>query len=350
MFDLNQIFLQAIAKGASDVHLIAGERPIMRIYGLLKDLDPKAPIINNDELTKAAFTLLNKEKIERFENEWDLDLAHQVDSTRFRINLHYQLGQIALSARVVPKDIPEPEFIGLEDKLYELTHLNKGFILVTGPSGSGKSTTLAVMINIINMERRAHIITLEDPIEFIYPKKNSVIEQREVGRDTKSFYSGLKYALRQDPNVILIGEMRDPETMAAALTAAETGHLVFSTLHTNSAAETLERIVDSFDSERQHQILIQLAGALAAVVTQQLVPTVDDKIAVAREIMVNNAAVSNLIRQNKTAHIPSVIQTSKAEGMISMNNSLKNLLNKGIISKQVYQNRSLNAERVGTYF
>ncbi|MBI5621904.1 PilT/PilU family type 4a pilus ATPase [Candidatus Falkowbacteria bacterium] len=348
--DINQFFSTAITKGASDVHLVAGHKPTVRIFGKLQEIDASASALDNAELTKGIFGLLTKEQVGRFEREWELDFAYQVDHTRFRVNLHYQLEQIGLAARLVPKDIPTPAEINLEPVLYELTHLNQGFILVTGPTGSGKSTTIASMLNIINTERRSHIITLEDPIEFIYPKQQSIVEQREVGRDTKTFHAGLKYVLRQDPNVILIGEMRDPETIAAALTAAETGHLVFSTLHTNSAAETVERIIDSFDSERQRQILIQLGSALKAVVTQQLVPTVEDKVTVAREIMINTPAIANLIRQNKIAQIPSVIQTGRNDGMMTMSAALKNLYNNGLISADVYQHRLVSSEKVGSYF
>ncbi|MCX6741187.1 MAG: PilT/PilU family type 4a pilus ATPase, partial [Candidatus Parcubacteria bacterium] len=309
-----------------------------------------APVLENKELTEAIYKTLTDIQRQHFEEDWELDYGHQIDSNRFRINVHYQLGQIAMAARLIPDKIPSGEEIALEPILYELTHLQQGFILVTGPTGCGKSTTLATMIDIINQERRAHVITLEDPIEFLYPAKQSVIEQREVGRDTRSFYGGLKHVLRQDPNVILIGEMRDPETIAAALTAAETGHLVFSTLHTNSAAETMERIIDSFDSNRQRQILIQLASALSAVVTQQLVPTTDGKMAAAREIMANTPAISNLIRQNKIAQIQSVIQTSKSDGMVTMNNSLKKLFQEGKITEATYNHRLTSSEKIGSYF
>lgn len=348
--EIKPLFVTAIERGASDLHLIAGQPPLLRTHGQLDKLDPAAPVLANQELAQAIYATLTPDQISRFEREWELDYGYQVNGNRFRINLHYQLGQIGLAARLIPASIPSPEDIGLEPILYELTHLQQGFILVTGPTGCGKSTTLATMINIVNKERRAHVVTLEDPIEFIYPAQQSVIEQREVGRDTKSFYGGLKHVLRQDPNVILIGEMRDPETIAAALTAAETGHLVFSTLHTNSAAETMERIIDSFDSNRQRQILIQLAASLRAVVTQQLVPTVNGRLVAAREIMVNTPAISNLIRQNKVAQIASVIQTSKSDGMVTMNNSLKDLFGRGVIAEATYHHRLVSSEKVGSYF
>ncbi len=349
--NITTFFDAAIAAGASDLHLVAGEYPFIRVFGELKKIAGHEEILQNTELAAAVDSILTEEQKKEFAEILELDLAYEYDGTRFRINLHRQLDQFGLAARLVPKEIPSAADIGLEEAIYDLTHLHQGLVLLTGPTGSGKSTTLASMINIINQERAAHIITLEDPIEYIYPRdKKSIIEQREVGRDTHSFHAGLKYVLRQDPNVILIGEMRDPETIAAALTAAETGHLVFSTLHTNSAAETIERIVDSFDTHRQRQILTQLASTLKAVITQQLVPTVDGRQVAAREIMVVNSAVANLIRQNKTEQIPSVIQTSKSQGMITMATALRNLHKAGLIDEQTFKNRSRAGGTSLTYY
>ena len=349
--NITSYFDAAMKAGASDLHLIAGEQPYLRVYGNLKKLDEAAPLLDSVELTKAIYMILTKEQTAEFEELWELDFAYEYDGMRFRVNLHRQLGQIGLAARLVPKQIPSAADISLEEPIYNLTHLNQGLVLVTGPTSSGKSTTLASMINVINQERAAHIVTFEDPIEYLYPRdQKSIIEQREVGRDTQSFYAGLKYVLRQDPNVILIGEMRDPETIAAALTAAETGHLVFSTLHTNSAAETVERIVDSFDTHRQRQILTQLASTLKAVITQQLLPTVDGKLVVAREIMIVNPAVANLIRQNKVEQIPSAIQTGKSQGMVTLDAAIKNLAKQGLIDDQVAKNRSRPATSKLTYY
>ncbi len=347
--DIHQFFKLAVDKRASDLHLVAGYPPTLRIHGELVPI-ADAGVLENKELTAAIFQTLSEEQRTRFTADWELDYAYQHNENRFRVNLHYQLGAIGLAARLIPGKIPTPEAIHLEPSLYDLTHLTQGFVLVTGPTGCGKSTTLATMINIINQERPCRIVTLEDPIEFIYPKLKGVVAQREVGRDTRTFNAALRHILRQDPDVILIGEMRDTETIAAALTAAETGHLVFSTLHTNSAAETVERIIDSFDTERQRQILIQFAAALRGVVTQQLVPTADGHVTVAREIMLNTPAVANLIRQNKIAQIQSVIQTSKSEGMVTMNNSLRALFQQGIISEDVYNHRIISSDKVGSYF
>jgi twitching motility protein PilT len=223
-------------------------------------------------------------------------------------------------------------------------------VIVTGPSGSGKSTTLAVLINLINKERKAHIITIEDPIEFIFKEQQSIIEQREIGRDTRSFHEALKQALRQDPNVIMVGEMRDLETISATLTAAETGHLVFSTLHTNNAAETIERIVDQFPARQQKQILVQLSTVLRAVICQQVVPKKGGGIIVAREILINTPAIANLIREDKIAHIPSAIQTGRKEGMVTMRSCLKKLYEEGVIEKQTYINRAGSTTTLDTYY
>jgi len=250
----------------------------------------------------------------------------------------------------VPKVIPGPEELGFDEIIYKITHLKDGLILVTGPSGSGKSTTLACMINIINKERRSHIVTIEDPVEYLFTEEQSIIEQRELGYDTKSFASALKYALRQDPNIIMLGEMRDAETIAAALTAAETGHLVISTLHTSTAAETISRIVDVFPAHQQQQILNQLASTLRAVIAQQLLPKLGGGRVAAREIIINNSAIANLIRRSQIGQIYSVIQTSQKEGMITMNKSIDRLLADGLISEDVVRNRKRDLETQAVYY
>lgn len=329
---IDKYFQLAIEKKASDVHLIGGAPASLRIAGELASID-KA-VLTKADMTVMVQELITKEQMAEFERERELDFAYAYSDWRFRVNLHFQKGLMGLAARLIPKKVPEPTDLGFDETLYSMTKLNSGLILVTGPSGSGKSTTLAAMVEIINRERRAHIMTVEDPIEFVYADAQSLIEQREVGFDTHSFADALKYILRQDPNVILVGEMRDLETIQAALTAAETGHLVLSTLHTQTAATTVERIIDMFEGARQRQVLLQLAGALRAVVSQQLIPTLKGGLIAAREVMMMNPAIANLIRENKVAQIPSVIQTSLRDGMITMEAAVKRLYQQGVIGEE----------------
>lgn len=337
MLELKSYFKEAIKQEASDLHLVGGELPMLRVEGELKELDEKP--LNNKDLVAEINTLLTKEQQTRYEEEKELDISYQVDDIRFRVNLHQQAENIGLSARIIPADIPSPEDLRFEPVLLEMTKLLDGLVLVTGPTGSGKTTTLASMIEEINKTRKAHIITIEDPVEFIYKDKKSLVEQREVGVDTKSFANALKYVLRQDPNVILVGEMRDPETIATVLTAAETGHLVFSTLHTPTAAEAVERIVDVFEGSKQKQILIQLSSVLRGVVAQQLLPSKDGGRVPAREILVNNPAIANLVRNNDVGQIKSAIQTGAKEGMETMENSVKKLVKEGLITQEVADKR-----------
>ncbi len=332
MKPLKSYFELALKKKASDLHLVGGELPRLRVHGKLEEIeDNPLPI---SELQTAVFAILSKDQKERYSQNNELDFSYEIKGARFRINLHQEQGRLGLSARLVPKEIPSPESLRFAPLMYELPKLQDGLVLVSGPTGCGKSTTIAAMIEMINKERKAHIITIEDPIEFLFEDKKCLIEQREVGIDTKDFHTALKYALRQDPNVIFVGEMRDPETISAALTAAETGHLVFSTLHTPSAAEAVERIVDVFEGSRQRQVLVQLAAVLRAVVAQHLLPTKDGGLVAAREILINTPAVGNLIRENKIAQIESVIQTSAKEGMVTLANDIKDLLDKGAITEE----------------
>lgn len=346
--DLGYYFKLAIDKKASDLHLVEGSAPSLRIAGELVKIEGKP--IPFGELRYAIFTSLDKDTKERFKEEKDLDLSLEFHENRFRVNLHFQEGRVGLSARLVPIKIPHPEEIDCNETIYKLTHLRDGLIIVAGPSGVGKSTTLAVMIDIINTERRAHIITIEDPIEYTFQDKQSIIEQRQLGRDTKDFAIALRSALRQDPNVIMVGEMRDLETINAALTAAKTGHLVLSTLHTSSAAETIERIVDYYPVQNQQQIANQLASVLRAVICQQLLPKVDGGLVAAREVMINNSAIANLIKHGQTEQIQSVIQTGRAEGMITMNQYIEELSARGIISTQVARNRKRDLETKAVYY
>ncbi|MBI2552782.1 PilT/PilU family type 4a pilus ATPase [Candidatus Uhrbacteria bacterium] len=329
---IDKYFKLAIEKKASDIHVVSGSAPTLRVAGELTFVNQT--VIPKGEVEQIAQELLNKAQLERLERERDLDIAYSLDSWRFRINFHFQQGLMGLAARLIPKQIPDPVALGFDETIYGLTKLNSGLVLVTGPSGSGKSTTLAAMIEIMNQERHAHIITIEDPIEFVYSNARSLIEQREVDDDTPTFAAALKYVLRQDPNVILVGEMRDLETIQAALTAAETGHLVLSTLHTQTAATTVERVIDMFEGLRQKQVLLQLAGSLRAVISQQLIPALKGGLVAAREMMIMNPAVANLIRENKVAQIPSVIQTSAKEGMVTMEMKVKRLYDEGVIGDE----------------
>ncbi len=337
MLTIKNFFKEAIKQDASDLHLVAGEKPMIRIEGELKEIgDENLP---GKELETAIFGLLTKEQKDAYLEHKELDFGYALDGTRFRVNLHSQEEQIGLAARLIPATVPSAEDLNFEPALLEIPKMLDGLVLVTGPTGSGKSTTIASLVEEINKARKAHIITVEDPIEFVFENKQSLIEQREVGTDTESFAAALKYVLRQDPNVIVVGEMRDPETIATVLTAAETGHLVFSTLHTSSAAEAIERIVDVFDGPKQKQILIQLAAVLRVVVAQQLVPSKDSGRVPAREILINTPAVANLVRENNIAQLKSVIQTGSRDNMVSMENSLKALVKGGWVDEEVAQNR-----------
>jgi len=344
MIDIKKYFQQAIKQDASDLHLVGGEKPLLRISGELKEIDKEA--LDNADLEKAISEIISKDRWNKYDKEKELDFAYEVDGVRFRVNLHQQEEKIGMSARIIPADIPSPEDLRFEPSLLEFPNLLDGLVLVTGPTGCGKSTTIASMIEEINKSRRAHIITIEDPIEFVFKDKKSLIEQREVGTDTMSFANALKYILRQDPNVIMVGEMRDPETIATVLTAAETGHLVFSTLHTPSAAESVERIIDAFDEARQSQILIQLSSVLRGVVAQQLIPAKNGGRVPAREILINTPAVANLIKENSINQIKSTIQTGAKDGMVTMENSIKALLKEGAITEDIGSRRVGRSRRV----
>lgn len=346
--DISKFFKAAIDQDASDVHLVAGSPPSLRVSGDLVKI-ANGPL-NNKALTEATKALVVKDVWERFLEERELDFSHEFYNARFRVNLHFQEGKIGLTARLIPEAVPDQDFMMFSEVIYNMTHMKDGLILVTGPSGSGKSTTLAGMIDIINRERRSHIVTIEDPIEYIFKENQSIIEQRELGTDTHSFALALKYALRQDPNVIMVGEMRDVETIQAALTAAETGHLVLSTLHTAVATDTISRIVDVFPSHQQQQILNQLAAILRSVIAQQLIPRVDGGLVVAREIMINNSAVSNLIKRNQVGQLNSTIQTHQKEGMITMNKEIQRLAKEGIVDEQVAKARMRDMDTKAVYY
>ncbi|MEW5805606.1 MAG: PilT/PilU family type 4a pilus ATPase [Patescibacteria group bacterium] len=331
---LGQYLELAQAQGASDLHLGVAKKPTLRIDGNLLQL-AKEPILIAEDLTGFVKALLTPEQEERFnqEKEFDFGFTHE-EKIRCRCNVYYQKGMIAIAIRLIPMEIRGIEELNLPQILHEFTKLSQGFFLVVGPAGHGKSTTLAAMIDEINHKRFGHIITIEDPIEYLFQPDRSLIDQREVGVDTKSFNRGLRSVLRQDPDVIMLGEMRDPESIAIALTAAETGHLVFSTLHTNNVSQTIDRIIDSFPSGQQGQIRSQLASTLVGVLSQRLIPRIEGGRIPATEIMFANAAVRNLIREDKVYQIDLVIETSLEDGMISLNRSLANLVRKREITQE----------------
>ncbi|PIT90009.1 type IV pili twitching motility protein PilT [Candidatus Kuenenbacteria bacterium CG10_big_fil_rev_8_21_14_0_10_36_11] len=333
--NLKEIFQDAVIKGASDVHIIVGKPPIFRIIGDLKVVK-NAPEITSQLAEDLIFALLTAQQKERLEQERELDFSEEIsDKTRFRINCHYEKNNLGLVARIIPAQIPTPEELGLPAVVCELTRKNQGLILLTGPTGCGKSTTLAAMINLINQERSATIVTLEDPIEFLFQPTKSIIMQRQLGTDVLSFEQGLKHVVRQDPNVIMVGEMRDLETIAATLTLAETGHLVLATLHTNNASQAVDRIIDVFPPYQQDQIRLQLSMVLSAIIAQQLLLKKGGGRMAVREILINNSAVANLICERKTAQIKNIIQTSLDEGMISMDQALQNLVKQDLVSSEV---------------
>lgn len=327
---LPQLFEFAAEQGASDLHLVADKPPIIRVDGELRDVT-QFPVLQGEDIGFLLTAVLTEEQRRRFERTRELDFSYKTTYHRLRVNIHWEQGRIGLVARVIPLHIPAMGDLGLGETEYRLTKQPQGLILVTGPTGHGKSTTLAAMTDTINRERRVHIVTVEDPIEFQYTEARAVIRQRELGSDTLSFAAALKHTLRQDPNVILVGEMRDLETIAAVLTIAETGHLALSTLHTNSAAQTIDRIVDVFPPYQQQQVRLQLSLVLLAVLSQRLVPALQGGRVAAREILINTPAVANLIREGETAQIPSVIQTGAEFGMRTMGQSLKELAAGGVI-------------------
>lgn len=342
-FDINQLLTEAVAENASDLHVQVGDSPDIRVYGNLTKLKRGYPVLDDETATKLLFPILTDEQREKFKQEWELDFSYSIEGIgRFRVNYHYQQRTIGAAFRYIPDHIPTLADIQAPLALLDFARLEKGLVLVTGPTGSGKSTTLAAMVDIINTERPCNIVTLEDPIEFVHSRKRALIKQREIGRDTHSFAEGLRRALRQDPDVILVGEMRDPETCSTALAAAETGHLVFSTLHTRSAPSSVDRIIDQFPSEQQNQIRVQLAGALAGIVSQTLLPRADKEGRIAaHEILVVDSAVENIIRRSNSAHLRTPLQTHAEIGMQTMDKALVWLVTQGIVDHDVARRRSM---------
>jgi twitching motility protein PilT len=330
-----------IKKGASDLHLTVGDRPKIRVDGDLVDVSYPKALAPKDTLA-LAYSILTENQKKRFETEDELDFSFGVQNlSRFRGNVYKQRGCVAMAIRQIPYEIHSVEQLGLPPSVAKLAERPRGLVLVTGPTGSGKSTTLASLVDKINRERKGHIITIEDPIEFIHRHRNCVVNQREVGADTKTFGAALKYALRQDPDIILIGEMRDLETIEAALTIAETGHLVLATLHTNSAAESINRIIDAFPAHQQSQVRAQLSFVLEGVVTQTLIPKARGRgRVVAVEVLVATPAIRAVIRDEKIHQIYSLMQAGKKHGMQTMNDALQMLYMKGDITLEEGLTRS----------
>jgi len=340
-FDFADVVTRMTEEGASDVHLSPGFPPAIRVRGRIVPLDDYGRL-TPQETRDTVYSLLNDDQRKRFESNKQLDLAYAVPGVaRFRVNCFFQRGSISAAFRRIPQEIPQLQELGLPAVLEEFTRKPRGFVLVTGPTGSGKSTSLAAMIDIINRERKEHILTIEDPIEFLHQHQSCIVNQREIGADAEDFSLALKSALREDPDVILVGEMRDLETMSTALTAAETGHLVFATLHTQSTAQTVDRIIDIFPAEQQSQVRMQLSIALQGIVTQQLLPTADGTgRVVGCEVLVPTPAVRNLIREGKTHQIYSAIQTSGSLGMQTMDAHLAQLVRMGRITRKLAEQRA----------
>lgn len=325
--EIQELMVITIEEKASDLHLSVGQPPLLRIAGDLVPLSKK-PAVTKQLTEEFALALLDEDQQAKLREDKEIDFSYNLDEqdARFRGNIFYTMGNLSIALRFIPKDILTIEELNLPQVLHQFCRATQGFVIIAGPSGHGKSTTLATMVDEINHTRAEHVITIEDPIEYVFQDDKSVIDQREVTKDTKNFSSALRATFRQDPNVIMVGEMRDPETIGTALTAAETGHLVFATLHTNSAAQTIHRIVDSFPSEQQSQVRAQLSGSLIGVVSQRLVPRIQGGLIPACEVLMVNTAAANLIRENKVHELPLVIETSIEQGMISLNRSLATLV------------------------
>lgn len=344
--DLNEVLYKSVEMKSSDLHLTAGLPPVARVYGELVQLD--YPPLRAEDIENMIFPLLDEYQIDKLKQEWDLDFSYSVPGLgRFRGSIMKQRGSIDVAFRMIPWTIPKIDDLGLPAVVKEFVQLPRGLVLVTGPTGSGKSTTLAALIGAINEERKVNIVTIENPIEFLHSHQKSIVRQREVGSDTHSFSIALRHLLRHDPDVILIGEMRDPESIAIALTAAETGHLVFSTLHTQTATLAINRIVDAFSDNMRNQIRLQLADTLKGVVAQQILPRADGIGRVAAvEVLVNTPAVSNLIREGKEHQLYTALQTGRNMGMQTMDWALADLCMRGLITRDVAMARCVDKKEL----
>lgn len=347
--DFMELVLDGISKNASDIHITVGVPIIYRINGrLIKINDTMIKPKDTEDIVKG---ILSERQFKELVEKGELDTSFSSPGRgRFRINIYKQRGSYALAIRIIPLNIPSIEELGLPSVVKELAMLPRGLILVTGPTGSGKSTTLASMIDLINTEKNYHILTLEDPIEYLHRHKKSIVNQREIGNDSMNFSNSLRAALRQDPDVILVGEMRDLETIGIALTAAETGHLVLSTLHTLGAAKTVDRVIDVFPPHQQQQIRIQFSSVLQGIISQQLLPKVNDKGRIAAfEIMIATSAIRNLIREDKTHQIDTAVQTGAKFGMQTLDTSLLNIYKRGLISREILATQISNPDILKNY-
>src|SRR5213079_919274 len=344
---IDELLEHMVARDASDLHVTVGTPPVIRVRGEVERVEDYAPL-TPEETQELLYRILSSEQQKNFELKRQLDFSYSLPGlARFRVNVYFQRESIGAAFRLIPAELKTLEELGIPWSLHQLAEKPRGLVLVTGPTGSGKSTTLAALIDEINRNRSEHILTIEDPIEFLHRHKRCIVNQREIGPDATSFAEALRAALRQDPDVILVGEMRDLETIATALTAAETGHLVFGTLHTQSAPSTIDRIIDVFPPEQQEQVRIMLAGSLQAVVTQSLLPTADGAGRVAAlEVLLPDDAVRNLIRQAKVEQIYSVMQTASSRGMQTMEQSLAELTLRGVITKQVALSASIRRDQL----
>lgn len=349
--DIHELLNLTIKNNASDLHLLVGIPPALRIDGILRYLS-NYESLNGTQIQEMVFSLLSEDQKNVFLKQKELDFSFGFGGGtfgnlgRFRVNIYFQRGYTSAAFRFLQPNIKTVDELHLPKIISSFSDLKQGFILVTGPTGHGKSTTIAAIINEINMRRAAHILTIEDPIEYIYPSGKSIVSQREINIDTLTWAKALKSALREDPDIVLVGEMRDPETIGAAITIAETGHLVFSTLHTNSAAQSIDRIIDSFPSDQQAQIKVQLAATLKGVVSQRLIPMISGSRIPAVEVLIGNSAIANNIREGKTHLIDSAIQTSQDQGMITLEASLASLVFGGSITLDTAKSYALKPEEL----
>jgi twitching motility protein PilT len=345
--DFADVLLEVIDRRASDLHITAGAPPMVRVRGRLTAIDGY-PELSPTDTREIVYSILSNAQRQKFENNWQLDFAYQIPGrARFRVNAYFQRAAIGAAFRLIPFDVVPLETLGLPKVVAQFADKPRGLVLVTGPTGSGKSTTLASLLDLINERREEHIMTIEDPIEFLHQHKKCIVNQRELGSDATTFGDALKAALRQDPDVILVGEMRDLETIGTALTAAETGHLVFATLHTQDTPQTVDRIIDVFPPEQQGQVRAQLSVALQGIMTQMLLPTADGAgRCVAAEVLVPTPAVRNLIREGKTHQIYSVLQTGGQHGMQTMDAALVELVRAGKVTRQLAESRAHSPEEL----